>query len=265
MSSSRPVGAAAAVAVVLGAGALAPPAAAQTILNTERFQLSEVDGFHLSADLSVDLQRGNTRLLDLKGSGILGTLEGRHWPRVIFGGRYLSNREVSLLDEEFVQLRYSYIVSPRTRTFHFVQAQRNESLHLRSRWLFGHGIRRTFVDTGRARLAAGTGLMAEWERLDPELLGPDDELSRNVVRMANVAVASVEVGSGARLLNVLYVQPDVSEPGDLRILNDLGLLVPITHWVRATISLEWRRDSRPPSTLGKDDVKLRIGLGFEFN
>jgi len=238
--------------------------AAQTILNTERFQLAEVDGFHLSGDVSVDLQRGNRRILDVGTSGMVGTLEGRHWPRVIFGGRYLSTPETSLLDEQFVQLRYSYILSPRTQTFHFVQAQKAESLLLQSRWLLGTGIRHAFVATERVRLSAGTGLMGEWERLDAAELGPEDPSRLRALRAANLAVASVELGNGVRLLNIMYYQPDVTDPGDARLLNDLGLVLPINQWVRATMSLEWRRDTRPPSSLRRDDVRLRMGVGVEY-
>jgi hypothetical protein len=244
---------------------LALPLNGQTILNTERFQLAEVEGFHFSGDLSADLQLGNNRILDVKTSGIVGTLDGRHWPRLIFGGRYLSRRDDSLLDEQFVQARYSYILSPNSRTFHFVQAQKNETLLLRSRWLVGSGVRTTFVRSGGIRLSAGTGLMGEWERLDLDALGPDDEPRLRALRMANLAVASLDLDSGARVLNILYLQPDVTDLGDLRILNELALLVPITHWIRATVALEWRRDTRPPSTLKKDDTKLRMGLGVDFH
>lgn len=243
---------------------LAAPLQAQTILNTERFQLADVDGFHLSGDLALDVQRGNTRILDARAAGMVGSLEGRHWPRVIFGGRFLSRRDDSLLDEQFVQLRYSYILSSATRTFHFIQAQKNESLLLQSRWLLGSGVRRTFLSTDRVRISAGTGLMGEWERLDPGTLGPEDERRLRALRMANLAVVSLELERGARILNILYLQPDVTDPGDLRVLNELGLLLPVTEWIRATMSLEWRRDTRPPSTLRRDDLKLRMGLGVEF-
>jgi hypothetical protein len=237
---------------------------AQVILNTERFQLAEVTGFHLSGDASVDVQRGNSRILDLSTAGMVGVLEGRHWTRVIFGGRYLSDEERSLLDQQFVQLRYSYIFARDLRTFHFIQAQKNETLLLRSRWLLGSGIRRTFVETERTSVSAGTGLMWEWERLDRAALGPGDPGRLQALRIANLGVWSVDLQGGARILNIFYLQPDVGELGDMRILNELGLLVPITHWIRATASLEWRRDTRPPSELGRDDVNFRIGLGVEF-
>jgi len=241
-----------------------PRAAAQVILNTERFQLREVDGFHLGADLSASVQRGNSKVLNISSSGIVGLLEGRHWTRVIFGGQFLRTEDRSILDQQFVQLRYSYILSPTLRTFHFVQAQKNETLLLQSRWLVGTGIRHTFVETERTMVAAGTGVMGEWERLDQDRLGPDDERALDAVRMANVAVVSRNFPTGARLINILYVQPDLASPSDLRILNDLGLAVPISNRVSATMSAEWRRDTRPPSTLARDDFILKMGLGIDF-
>lgn len=256
--------AAAVGALLLTATAPPPALSAQTILNTERFQLAEVEGFHVSSDLALDLRRGNSRLLDLRASGIVGTLEGRHWPRIIFGGRYLRDADRSLLDEQFVQLRYSYLLSAEARTFHFVQVQKNESLLLRSRWLLGSGVRHTFVDTGQFQISVGTGVMGEWERLEAERLGPGDEARTSTLRMANLAVAAWELGSGARILNILYLQPDLADFGDRRILNDLGIVLPVTSWMHSTIALEWRRDTRPPTALRKDDARLRVGVGLEF-
>jgi hypothetical protein len=252
------------LAVLLGWSAPSP-ATAQTILNTERFQLAEVDGFHASADLSFSLQRGNKDLLDVSTSGMVGTLSGRHWPRVIFGGKYLSTDDRAFLDQQFMQLRYSYILSPATQTFHFVQMQKNETLLLRSRWLLGTGVRRVLFESEGTTLALGTGVMREWERLEPGRVGPEDDPAQDALRMANLGVFSHEFGGGARILNIVYVQPDVRELSNVRVLNDLGLLIPLSARLRTTMSLEWRRDTRPPSTLERDDLTLRAGFALEFN
>ncbi len=238
--------------------------AAQTILNTERFQLDEVTGPHLSTDVSLSLKRGNAEVLDVSTSGMLGTVGDRHWPRVIFGGRYLSTKDRSILDDQFLQLRYSYLFSLQTRTFHFIQIQKNETLLLESRFLLGTGIRHIVFESEDVTVSLGTGLMGEWERLDAERLEPSDAVEENTLRIANLAVARWNAPSGARVLNILYLQPDVSDLGNLRILNDLGLSMPITESLRATVSLEWRRDTRPPAALEKDDLSLRAGFALDL-
>ncbi len=237
----------------------------QTILNTERFQLDEVTGPHLSADLSASLKRGNAEVLDVSTSGMVGTVVGRHWPRLIFGGRYLSTKDRSILDDQFIQIRYSYILSPRTRTFHFFQAQENLTLLQESRFLLGTGVRRTFFESERVSLALGTGVMGEWETLDPDRLEPSDSPEENTLRMANLGVLTWTASSGARLLNIFYVQPDLGDLGNVRVLNDLDLSMPLTESLRATLRLEWRRDSRPPATLSKDDLSLRAGFALELS
>ena len=40
--------------------------------------------------------------------------------------------------------------------------------------------------------------------------------------------------------------PELTDLGDARVLNELSGSIPLTDTLRATVSLEWRRDSRPP-------------------
>ena len=236
----------------------------QTILNTERFQLADVDeGLHISATLTGNGQWGNSRIMTLGTSGIAGVLSGSHWTRVIFGGRYISTEERAILDNRFVQLRHSYILAPELRTFHFVQVQRNESLRLRSRYLVGSGIQYALVQSEHTTFSLGTGLMGEWENLSADGVDPGTDARSRALRVANVAVLSHDLPTGARILNILYVQPDATAPSDVRVLNDLGLILPVSDRFRVTLSGEWRRDSRPPSVLRKDDLTFNVGVGIE--
>ncbi len=245
---------------------LAPGAlSGQTILNTERFQLQEVHGAHMSADVSLSLKRGNSEVFDLSASGIMGVLRGKHWPRLIFGGQFLSDEDRSILDQQFAQLRYSYLLSDRLQTFHFVQAQKNETLLLRSRWLLGTGLRWVVHGSDRTELAIGTGLMGEAERFDRTRLDPADPWESEALRIANLGVFSHELEGGARILNIVYLQPDVAELSDTRVLNELGLFLPLSERLRTTVSLEWRRDPRPPGGLRRNDVNLKVGVGVEFH
>lgn len=236
----------------------------QTILNTERFQLTPVDGPHLSSTFSFTGRRGNAQILQADASGIVGWRAPEHWVRLIYGGGWLSDGDRTLVDNRFVQLRYSWIPHDRVQTFHFVQAQKSETLRLRSRWLVGSGVQGRVWQHEQASLSVGTGAMAEWERLDPTKINPDDDPRQDVVRMANLAVFRAESESGARLLSILYVQPRFTRPGDLRVLQDLGLSFPVTERFRFTSSLEWRHDTRPVEGVRPNDLILRTGFTIEF-
>ena len=240
---------------------LPAPGGAQTILNVERFQLSAREGVHLELDLSGSGQAGNRRLLDARIQGIVGVVTEHHWPRLILGGRYLrQGGEEPVLDNQFVQLRYSYLFSRKTRSFHFVQVQRNETLRLRERLLVGSGLQRDFQPTEATSLSLGGGIMGEWEALDPDAVGPGDEVNARVARMTVVGVMRHTLEAGPELVNIAYLQPDITEPGDIRILNDVALRVPLGSAVTMVLSSEWRYDSRPPSVLGAHDLSVRMGV-----
>jgi hypothetical protein len=234
----------------------------QTILNTERFQLQSVDGSHARIDASLSGREGNRRLWVADASGIVGHLTGDHWVRLIFGANYLISDEASLLDARFAQLRYSRRFTAQTQSFHFVQAQRNETLRLRQRWLVGSGVQREFSSGAKQSLSLGTGLMMEWESLDADAVEPGESTETRRLRLANLVVAKYAFDSGAELLNVLYLQPDVQEFSSFRVLNDLGVQLPISGSLRVSVTGSWRRDTRPPSQLSKDDLTLRVGLAL---
>jgi hypothetical protein len=256
---------AAAFALAFALALAAPtPASAQTILNTERFQLMEVDGPHLTLNASATGRRGNSEIFVADASGIAGILRGNHWTRLIFGGSYLKDGSRSLLDARFAQLRYSWMPGERFQTFHFVQAQQNETLRLRSRFLVGSGAQWRLFASERGSFAVGTGAMIERERLDAAAVNPGDRTLSETVRMTNLGVFRYRTESGAQILNITYFQPRFDAFGDQRILNDLGVTFPVSDQVRLTMSGEWRRDTRPPANLERDDLVLRMGVSLDF-
>ena len=58
--------------------------------------------------------------------------------------------------------------------------------------------------------------------------------------------------------------PELTDLGHARVLNELSGSIPLTDTLRATVSLEWRRDSRPPEGLSNGDFNLRTGLSVDL-
>lgn len=240
-------------------------ASAQTILNVERFQMRDVEGFHLGATFSGNASFGNAELVNVRGEGIVGQRQGRHWPRLIFGGSYLRQRgREAILDNQFVQLRYSYELSSIWSTFHFIQLQRNQTLLLRERELVGSGVRAQVIRSERTQLDLGTGAMLEREVREAERLAPGDAERLSAIRMATLGVLTHELPTGARITGVLYHQPRFSHPGDFRLLQEVAVRAPITSTVGLTGSANWRHDSRPPAALRANDVGIAMGLSVDL-
>ncbi len=261
-------GASGPLTAILGVLILASAGNAQTILNVERFQMDEVEELHVGVSLSGSAQFGNTEVVNVRGEGIVGYRAtqggGRHWPRIIFGGSYLRQRgQAAILDNRFVQLRYSYLLSERWSTFHFVQLQRNQTLLLRERELLGSGLRAVVASGERTSFDLGTGLMIEREVREAEALGPGDAARVRMWRVTNMGVLTHELPSGARLVSITYFQPGVRTPADFRLLSEVGLRAPVTAALGLTLSGNWRHDSRPPAVLRANDIGVNVGLSID--
>jgi hypothetical protein len=80
------------------------------------------------------------------------------------------------------------------------------------------------------------------------------------VRGDFIAHASHSLSSTAKLTEVLYVEPRVDAPADVRLLNELRLSVTVVKGVDLNAGFQWLHDSRPPSSIGPDDVQLETSL-----
>ncbi len=246
--------------LVLGALLTARPVHAQAVLNTERVEPQDVSGFFTTLQAGTNLQGGNAHVIDLKGDGAVGYRARHWWLEVVGGGAYLSSSDSVSVDDRFVQVRYGWFLSRRTRTFHFVQLQDSHAQALSYRLLVGSGLRHVFVRSTRNRLALGAGLMWEVERLDAALLPTGTRLRSHDLRGDLIAVASREISSTAKVSDILYVEPRVDAPVDTRFLNEARLGVKIVKDIELDVDLQWLHDSRPPRSIGPDDVQLQTSL-----
>lgn len=244
-------------------GLVASAASAQTILNIERLQPDEVEGWHWGVEGDFSLAEGNSEYVDVLAGVVLGHRWSGDWLRVFTGIDYRSETGEGTQNDRYFHLRLNHWLAERWQSFHFVQLQASRSNLLQRRVLLGSGLRRRLLD-GRTTLDVGTGAMYESEDLDGDRLeGSHPEESR-VWRMANLIVATRRLSETVRLVGVGYVQPDVSDFGDARLLADVSILFSITENVDLTVRNEWRRDSRPPENVEESDYVISTGFTVSF-
>lgn len=242
---------------------LAPDAAAQTILNVERLQPGDVQGWHWGVEGAFSVSRGNTEYLDVLAGVVVGHRWSDDWLRAFVGYDYRSETDEGLERDQYLHVRYNHWLAARWQTFHFIQLQASHANLLQQRGLVGSGIRHRLVD-GATTLDVGTGIMYEAEELDADRVVGDHPVDTEVWRMANLIVAVRPLTESVRLVGVGYIQPDLSAFGDLRTLTDLSLQIALTENVDLTVRGEWRHDSRPPENVLSDDVVVRTGFTFSF-
>jgi putative salt-induced outer membrane protein YdiY len=250
-----------AAAAVLASAApfMAAPAGAQTILNVERLQPGDVEGWHWGVEGEFSLSRGNTEYVDVLAGIGLGHRWPTDWLRVFTGIDYRSETGAALQSDRFLHVRYNHWYADRWQSFHFVQLQASRTKLLERRMLIGSGVRHRLIDR-TTTLDVGTGAMYEVEDLDGGRVTDDHPIATRVWRMANLVVATRQLTESVRLIGVGYIQPDLADLDDLRVLSDLSLTIALTDNVDLTLRGEWRHDSRPPGDLKRDDFVVRTGL-----
>src|SRR6056297_311597 len=91
---------------------------AQTILNVERLQPGDVDGWHWGLQGEFSLSRGNNEYFDLLTGVIMGHRWADHWPRLFLGLDYRSETGEPLQNERYLHARYNYWLADHWQTFH---------------------------------------------------------------------------------------------------------------------------------------------------
>ena len=226
-------------------------------VNTERMRrrLGD-DGAALSVDASAAFATGNSAYTILGLGGRVDVQRGPHFAFVV--GRFDLSRAGgnAFVDRQFAHLRYNRDLSGWLVAEAFTQVERNPQQRLRQRTLLGGGLRAEILDRDSLGVAVAVTPMVEAERLD-EALGEDDAPR---VRLSSYVAGRVLLPSGASLTTTTYFQPRADRPGDLRVLSQAALSVPVTGALRLRASANLRHDSDPP--LGVEATDLSVETGF---
>ena len=143
------------------------------------------------------------------------------------------------------------------------QANYDRSRSLSFRALAGAGVRSPGARTDWGHVGGGTGLMLEHERLSlPDTASHPRHTT--VVRSSSFATLRVVTAGELVVTSTTYIQPQVDEPGDVRVLEDLALATPVTERLALTVSFDLRYDSRPPDDVASLDTRLRTGLTLTY-
>lgn len=171
----------------------------------------------------------------------------------------------------FSHVRWVRRVAPRTKLEAFVQWEHDELQRLDARWLVGAGTRFALLEKQHRELFLGTAYMYEGEEIaEPEEGSPeagrapggDDTRAHRLTSYLTAKLAGPS--RNLLLLDTLYVQPNLEDPGDFRLLNETHLEVALTDRLALDLALVVRYDSEPPAGVEQTDLSLtnRFRYGF---
>jgi putative salt-induced outer membrane protein YdiY len=238
---------------------------AQTIVNTEKLTRQTKKGVNFGLDINFDIEKGNSDVIQFEGNSIAGYENKNQAINLLTGLKYLSEDTNELIYRNFIHLRHNYFFTPKIRSFAFYQLQRNNSLLLNRRQLFGGGLRKIFTAADSLKIDFGSGIMYEMEKLSERDTIHNEGINQAVFRMANVMSIIYRLKSGLSISDALYFQPDISNFDDFRFLNEVTIGVSLNKYLQLTVSSVWRYDSKPPLKLESNDINIQTGLTFRFN
>lgn len=253
------------VCLLVGHG-LASTAAAQ--VNVQVLERDRTDeGWNGALSGAMTLQRGNVDLLDV---GAAGDIEYQTlWPReegepawieqrVLLRSsvRYAERSGSAFLSNAFNHARWTAMWHRRIGSEIYLQHQYNEFWRLELRMLAGAGARTVLVNQPSFIMAAGSSYMVEFEKIDVAE-GASDDPETTSHRWSNYLTARFDLIAGRLLAqNTLYVQPRWDDFADVRILDAVELIMPLSKRLSFVTSLTVLYDHDPPTAVETTDLTL---------
>ena len=180
----------------------------------------------------------------LLGKGLLG----------FSGGKRFSN-------EGLTHLRYTWIKPHRFHPEGFAQIDYSRPRKLKFRVLAGAGLRAQVAEGESSSIFIGTSFM--WERENLDLTSGSIHLHRtSILRTSNYVNVSIQKHAEISLTG--YYQAMLSDLDDVRILATLEITSKIVGPLQHTTALNYRRDSKPPDGIKKNDLALGTSFSVRF-
>jgi hypothetical protein len=167
----------------------------------------------------------------------------------------------SFSNEGLIHLRYTKVKPPRFQPEMFVQADYSRSRELTFRGLLGAGMRTILFEDKSYSFALGNSLMWECEHLDLTIIDPHPTRTSDI-RSSNYI--NLQIRKRATITLTGYCQFIPHEPGDTRLLGNLKIASRVAGPLQQVTTIRFRRDSRPPLDIHKNDITIGTSLALNF-
>jgi putative salt-induced outer membrane protein YdiY len=245
--------------------ALAGAAEAQ-IVNVQS-QIGEVpEGFSGQIDAAADYRTGNVDLLLLTGALTVRYKHDDHLVFMVLKGEYgeLGDPGTNFLKHSFEHVRYRFKLNARLTLEAFAQHEFDQFRRMQLRALVGAGPRITVLDQPNLAVTIGVAYLLEHEELDERMGATDAGDTFTDHRISSYAVISAKVNDKVTFSETVYAQPKITDPGDVRLLSEMALLVKLTDKFTFKTAFVLAHDSNPPDLLDDTDTVLISGISFKF-
>ena len=237
--------------------------AANAQVDIESRRLDEGASHTGEIEIDFTLRGGNVDLVEFGPTVSVNFTRGRNTFLVIGSGNLGWENGERFANEFLGHLRWVLLWKSRIQPEAFVQANYDKSRKLDIRTLAGGGLRVRLGRNDRGALWAGSAYMIEHEENEDALTNAHPA-STSVSRWANYFSASAVLSSTAEWSAIVYVQPDMVDFSDVRVLVETGLEVKVTETVSLDTYLSIHHDADPVDGIAETDYALKTALKLKW-
>jgi hypothetical protein len=254
----------AALALLLFALAALASTRASAQVNTEPLRKRiKTTGYSFLVEGSVTGDAGNTE--GIQAGGGLGAGFARD-PHLVFAyvrGDYSRFNHVTQMAKAFAHARYNYELADWIWGELFAQAQSDQFQRLKLRNLFGLGPRVRALHADSFDVYVGTAYMIERDVISVAP-GSGDLSDFVIARWSSYLTAHWDIDTRVVLATTMYVQPQITDFSNVRLLSESLFTFKVTPILSASISGTIRYDSAPPSQVKPTDAEIKNTLSVLF-
>lgn len=234
-------------------------------VNTESFRADSIKpGLSIISDIELSLMAGNT---DFQHFGSNTRINNR-WAEndytfLILNGGFGRNEGETFFSQALIHLRNVNVLHKNLQLEEFVQYDNNKNLLLLDRYIAGAGLRFHIFNNKKVTWRVGTSLFAEYEEYDLPSAAKHD-IENQTIRFSSYLTFNLKLKEDIDLLSVTYLQPDIQDLADFRILSNNALQVKFSKNVSLNIKIDGRYDSRSADGIKEFDLISNIGLAIAF-
>lgn len=198
--------------------------------------------------VGIDGKTGNQKEEDYQASARLTLRQGDNVLLGIMERNYGKTQRLKDTDDAFAHGRWTHLLTPLWAAEGFVQWEENEFSNLNSRVLVGGGGRYLITQSEDYSLAVGLGAFREREQLDLQTF----QQTTYAWRVNSFYAYQHRINPQLMVLSTAYLQPEISNVKDVRVLFTLGLSVELTQTLDLELSYKATHDSQPAQNLQAD-------------
>lgn len=237
--------------------------ASHAIVNVSDLHLKEYQpGFSGNVAATLSSLSGNSNTQEYELGSSLRWIQASHSHFLLMDRSYGESQSSPYVDKDFIHMRNIWQRSPGFAWELFLQTEQDQFARLSARHLLGAGARFTYR-FGGGKLHLGSGLFQEEETLFDS--GSTSDAGTRVLNRANIyLVLTFKLDKKLQLVSSIYLQPDLKNTVDYRLLEQASLKYTLNKAVSLKLSLDIKRDNAPPQTVNSTDSGLKLGLEYNF-